>query len=243
LPRNGAALDPAKLAVQGGQFSADADLAPLLAAVAPLVDLHGLTAQGTVQIRGQADGTAGAVSGQAKGTVKGLSVQGPEGLDLSVPGLTVDASASADERAIQLENLVARWEPLRAMTHAIPNGELAASATWTPADRVLDVPHWTLACPLAGGEGKLKATLRPRVGAGLVRRVRRRWPPRPRSPRASRPRCSSAARSSRCASGWPRCGPSCRPRAGRASGTSSSPPRSPATASPRSRSSRCAASG
>jgi len=161
LPRNGAALDPAKLAVQGGQFSADADLAPLLAAVAPLVDLHGLTAQGTVQIRGQADGTAGAVSGQAKVTVKGLSVQGPEGLDLSVPGLTVDASASADERAIQLENFVARWEPLRAMTHAIPNGELAASATWTPADRVLDVPHWTLACPLAGGEGKLKATLGP----------------------------------------------------------------------------------
>lgn len=159
LPRDGAALDPAKLAVQDGQFSADADLAPLLAAVAPLVDLHGLAAQGTVQIRGQADGSAGAVEGRAKVSVKNLAVQGPDGLDLSVPGLTVDASGSADERSIQLENLVTRWEPLRAMSHAIPNGELAASATWTPADRVLDVPHWTLACPLAGGEGKVKVTL------------------------------------------------------------------------------------
>jgi hypothetical protein len=159
LPRDGAALDPARLAVQGGQFSADADLAPLLAAIAPLVDLHGLAAAGTVQIRGQADGSAGAVAGQAQVTVKGLALQGPDGLDVSVPGLTVDATASADERAIRLEHLVTRWEPLRAMTHAIPNGELAASATWTPADRVLDVPHWTLACPLAGGEGRLKATL------------------------------------------------------------------------------------
>lgn len=170
LPQGDAAFDPAQLSIEGGEFNADAELAPLLAAVAPLVDLRGLTARGTLTAKGTANGSAGAVTGQANFDIHDLALHGPDGLDVSLPSVSLDASASADAEAVRVQSFAARWEPLRAMAHEVPGGALTGSASFKAREGALDIPQWTLSGPLVSGQGFLRASgfAQPAAGASTT---------------------------------------------------------------------------